>query len=508
MASSGNSGWLKWLIVVAVLGGGGYGYLRWRGGAGAGGAAISELRTNVISRGDITQMVTANGGLTPVRVVTVGSQISGIITELRVDFNSQVKEGDVLAKIDPATYERAMARVEAELANSEAALALAKFNAQRSKELFEAKLISETENQQAAVALLQAEANVKTRVAAVESAKVDLDRTTILAPISGMVISRKVEAGQTVAASFNAPELFQIANDLTKMQIEAAVSEADVGNVAEGQNVEFTVDAFQNRKFHGRIRQVRFAPVTNQNVVTYTSVVEVDNRDLKLRPGMTASASIITAQSTNVLRIPAAALRFRPSAGIIVGGTNDAVARAAGAKAPAVAKAGPEIATSGPFAGLPVPPWQAGGERRRPTEQERTEYMASLTPDQKAKYDQVMAEMRARFAQRSQGGGEGGGPGGGMGGMGGGMGGGRSRQEPEGPAIRTVYVLDREKSAPGQPVVNAVSIRTGISDGTNTEVAEGLSEGDVVVTGTVTASSGTTTSAPPNPFSPFGGRRR
>ena len=509
MASSGNSGWLKWLVLIAVLGGGGYGYVKWRGTGGGASAGAADLRTNVISRGDITQSVTANGGITPVRVVTVGSQISGIITELRVDFNSRVKEGDVLAKIDPATYERAMARVEAELANSEAALALAKFNAKRSKELYSAKLISETENQQAEVALLQAEANVKTRVAAVDSAKVDLDRTTILAPISGMVISRKVEAGQTVAASFNAPELFQIANDLTKMQIEAAVSEADVGGVIEGQSVDFTVDAFQTRKFKGKVRQVRFAPVTNQNVVTYTTVVEVDNSDLKLRPGMTASASIITAQRTNVLKIPAAALRFRPATGVTIAGTNDAVAKAAGTKVPAVTNTKGEVATSGPFAGLPVPPWQAGGERRRPSDTERAEYEASLTPDQKAKYDQVMAEMRARFAQRAQGGGgEGGGPGGPGGGMGMG-GGGRPRPEVEGPAIRTVYVLDREKSAPGNPVLTAVVIRTGISDGTNTEVADGLKEGDIVVTGTIAATGGAAGSAPVgNPFSPFGGRRR
>ena len=145
MASSGNSGWLKWLVIVAVLGGGAFGYVKWRGKAAAA-SGSADLRTNVVARGDITQSVTANGGITPVRVVTVGSQISGIITELKVDFNSRVKEGDVLVKIDPATYERAMARAEAELANPQAGLELAKFNAQRSKELFAAKLVSETEN--------------------------------------------------------------------------------------------------------------------------------------------------------------------------------------------------------------------------------------------------------------------------------------------------------------------------------------------------------------------------
>jgi HlyD family secretion protein len=511
MASNAKSGWLKWLLILAVLGGAGYGAWRWRNTKAAT-AGATDLRTNVVTRGDILQAVTANGSLNPVRTVTVGSQISGIITELKVDFNSRVKEGDLLAKIDPATYERAYARAEADLANAKAGYALAEFNAKRAKSLYESKLISETEAQEAEVNLLQADANVKIRQASLDTAKVDLDRTVILAPISGMVISRKVEAGQTVAASFNAPELFQIANDLTKMQIETAVSEADVGNVAEGQTVDFTVDAFPNRKFKGKVRQVRFAGVTNQNVVSYTTIVEVDNTDLKLRPGMTANASIITAQRTNVFRIPNSALRFRPPDSIVIGSTNDAVAKAAGAKAPPSRPGKAEIATTGPFAGLPIPPWQAGGERRRPSEQERADYEASLTPDQKTKYDQVMAEMRARFAQRGQGGGPGGGGGGG--GEGGGMGGGRggsggSQVQNEGPAIRTVYIIDKERSTPGKPVLAAVSVKTGIGDGTNVEIQEGLKEGDVVVVGTVASATATATAPAGNPFGgPFGGGPR
>jgi HlyD family secretion protein len=328
---------------------------------------------------------------------------------------------------------------------------------------------------------------------------VDLDRTVISAPISGVVISRKVDAGQTVAASFNTPEMFTIANDLTKMQIEAAVSEADVGGVVEGQKVNFTVDAFPGRPFVGQVQQVRFAAITNQNVVTYTTVVAVDNHDLKLRPGMTANVSIITASRTNVLRVPAAALRFRPPEGTVIGSTNDTVAKAAGAPAAPAGKSGKpvELATSGPFAGLPIPPWQAGGERRRPTDQERTEYEASLTAEQKAKYQQVIAEMRARFAQMQGGGG------------GGGMGGGSAKAAaPEGPAIRTIFVVDKERSAPGKPVLQAVTVKTGISDGTSTEVSEGLKDGDVIVTGVISA---TATTTPPvsSPFgSPFGGGRR
>lgn len=508
MANSSNSGWLKWLVILVVLGGGGYAAWRWQTGAKAASGPL-DFRTNVVARGEITQSVTANGALNPVRMIVVGSQISGIITELNVDFNSRVREGDVLAKIDASTYERAMARVKADLANSQAGLELAQFNFKRSKDLFGAKLVSESDFEQNSVALHQAEANVKVRQASVDSAQVDLDRTTIAAPISGIVISRKVDAGQTVAASFNTPEMFTIANDLAKMQIDAAVSEADVGGVEEGQKVNFLVDAFPGRSFVGKVRQVRFSPSTNQNVVSYTTVVEVDNRDLKLRPGMTANSTIITASRTNVIRIPTAALRFRPPDGAVIGSTNDAVAKAAGSAAPAAKPGKPaELAASGPFAGLPLPPWQSGAERRRPSDQERSDYESSLTSEQKAKYQQVMTEMRARFAQMSQGGGAGGagGPGGGMGGP---AGGGASRAPAnEGPAIRTVFVLDRERSTPGRPVLQAVSVKTGISDGSNTEVSEGLKDGDVIIVG-VNSTTATATAPVANPFaSPFGGAGR
>src|SRR5438876_1162785 len=352
MTGKKKTNWLRWLLMIALLGGaviGGGAYVRRPKDVPL------EFRTATITKGEITQSVTANGALNPVRTVTVGSQISGIITELKVDFNSPVRAGEELAKIDPATYERALARAEADLANAQAGLELAKFNAKRARQLYAERLISESEFEQTDVALKQADANVKIRQASVDSAKVDLDRTTIYAPISGVVISRKVDAGQTVAASFNTPELFTIANDLTKMQIETLVSEADVGGVEEGQKVNFTVDAFPGRKFSGRVNQVRFAPVTNQNVVNYTTVVEVDNKDLKLRPGMTANASIITAQRTNVLCVPNAAFRFRPPENAIIGSTNDAVARAAATNAPAGMR---------PPGDMPIPPGAAG--RRRP----------------------------------------------------------------------------------------------------------------------------------------------
>jgi hypothetical protein len=194
----------------------------------------------------------------------------------------------------------------------------------------------------------------------------------------------------------------------------------------------------------------------------------------------------------------------------VIASTNDVVAKAAGMNAPTTkSDQKSEIATSGPFAGLPIPPWQAGGERRRPTDQERSDYEASLTSEQKGKYQQVMAEIRARFAQRSQGDGAGGagGPGGG-GGFGAMSGGGRSSSQSDGPAIRKVYLLDKERSAPGKQVLSVVSVKTGISDGSNTEVQEGLKEGDVVITGTATSSTTTAAAPPVNPFAFGGGRRR
>lgn len=466
-----------------------------------------EFRTEVVTRSNLVQAVSANGSLTPTRLIQVGSQVSGTLTDVRVDFNSKVKSGDVLATIDPASFERALARTEADLASGKAQLVLAEFNLKRAKELYAAKLISETEYTQNDVQLQQAIANVKMREAASESARVDLQRTTIYAPLDGMVISRSVDAGQTVASSFNTPTLFTIANDLSKMHIELAVSEADIGAVEQGQRIEFQVDAFQNRKFNGTVKQVRFHPTTNQMVITYITVIEVNNPDLKLRPGMTANASIITSEKTNVLRLPGSAFRFAPGTlGMTVlpatntVSTNDIVRPRRGGG-------------MGGMEGLPTPPWMAGGTRRRPTDEEREKYAASLTPEQKEQYDKFQAEMRRRMAEAGGGGGGGGqgGPGGGGGGNG--AGGGASRQSTafEGPTLRTVYkvVSTGDKGAPNtKPTVQAVNVKIGITDGNGYEVLEGLQEGDQVITGT-RGGAQASTAAPASPFgSPFGGGRR
>src|SRR5216110_1164928 len=265
-----------------------------------------------VTRGAITQAVTATGTLNPVVNVQVGSQVSGNISKLFADFNSQVKSGQVVAQIDPALFQAAVTQAEGDLATAQAALELAKVNAARTQKLFVEKNSSQQDVDSAMATLHQAEANVKIKQGALDKAKADLDHCTITSPIDGVVISRSVDVGQTVAASLQAPVIFAIANDLTKMQIDANVAEADVGVVKIDQNVDFTVDAFPMETFHGKVIQVRNAPITVQNVVTYDTVIGVSNPELKLKPGMTANVSIIVAHKDDVLQIKNAALRYRP----------------------------------------------------------------------------------------------------------------------------------------------------------------------------------------------------
>src|SRR5881227_1419005 len=265
-----------------------------------------------VTRGQITQAVTATGTLNPVVNVQVGSQVSGNISKLFADFNSQVKSGQVVAQIDPALFQAAVTQAEGDLATAQAALELAKVNAARTQELFTKKNSSQQDLDTATATLHQAEGNVKIKQGALDKAKADLDHCTITSPIDGVVISRNVDVGQTVAASLQAPVIFAIANDLSKMQIDSNVAEADIGAVSVNQDVDFTVDAFPTRTFHGKVVQVRNAPITVQNVVTYDTVIGVSNPDLKLKPGMTANVSIVIAHRDEVLQIKNAALRYRP----------------------------------------------------------------------------------------------------------------------------------------------------------------------------------------------------
>ncbi len=300
--------WKRWgsIAGIVLLIGLGVWYAKVRKDNGA------QYTTGVVTRGDLTQLVTAAGQLNPVTNVQVGCQISGTIAKLYVDYNSPVTNGQLVAQIDPRIYRANVHSAEGDLANAEAALELAKVNEARAKELLTNRLIPQSEYDQAVATLHQAEATVEIKRATVELARVNLQYCTIYSPVDGLVISRSVDVGQTVAASFSAPQLFLIANDLTKMQIDANVAESDIGGVEDDQKVDFTVDAFPNRTFHGTVVQVRNSPITVQNVVTYDTVIGVNNADLKLKPGMTANVSIIVAERKDVLRVPNAALRFHP----------------------------------------------------------------------------------------------------------------------------------------------------------------------------------------------------
>jgi len=296
-------------LLILLVAGAGYGAWRWKQSD----RGLPQYQTAPVTRGDLIQLVTANGTLNPVTNVQVGSQISGMIKKLAADFNSQVKAGQIIAELDPSTYMADLHLDEGDLANANAGLELAQIEARRNADLLKEKLVPQSDFDKSQAALHQAEAQVRVKQAAIEKDRVDLARCTILAPVDGIVISRNVDVGQTVAASLNAPILFIIANDLTKMQIDANVAEADIGGIEMGQDVDFTVDAFLYRTFRGKVVQVRNAPITVQNVVTYDTVIEVDNSDLKLKPGMTANVSIIVARRKDVLKVPNGALRFRPA---------------------------------------------------------------------------------------------------------------------------------------------------------------------------------------------------
>jgi len=315
---------MKWLVggamLAAGLGAGGYFY--WNGGQ----KPPVKYKTAKLERGTITQSVTATGTINPVITVQVGSQVSGIIQSLFADFNSVVKAGQLVARIDPAPFQAKATEMEASLQNAMGGLARAraehaqrKLDLDRATALYEQNLNARSDVDNAktahdtALAGIQiGEAQVKQAQALLEKAKLDLQYTHIHSPVNGIVISRNVDVGQTVAASFQTPVLFVVGRDLTRMQVDTNVSESDIGGVTEGKSASFLVDAYPRQPFAGKVVQVRNAPITVQNVVTYNVVIGVDNTDLRLRPGMTANVSIVIDHREGALRVPNAALRFKP----------------------------------------------------------------------------------------------------------------------------------------------------------------------------------------------------
>jgi HlyD family secretion protein len=301
-------------------------FLAYRYFTGSASTSAAHYITATVDRGAIEQTVSATGTLNPVSTVQVGTYVSGPIIAIDVDFNSQVKKGQRVAKIDPAPFNVKVRQEDANLANARAKvqkdradLVFKKLQLDRNQTLLGRNLIAQNDldtarsnYDQATAQLALDEAAVAQAQASLDAEKVNLAYTDILSPVDGVVVSRSVDVGQTVAASFQTPTLFLIAEDLTKMQVDTNVSESDVGRVREGQAASFTVDAYPGAPFTGKVAQVRNAPITVQNVVTYDVVIAVGNAQLELKPGMTANVSITTAQRTGVLRVPARALRFRP----------------------------------------------------------------------------------------------------------------------------------------------------------------------------------------------------
>ncbi|MGZ3438333.1 MAG: efflux RND transporter periplasmic adaptor subunit [Polyangia bacterium] len=378
--------------------------------------AAVHYETAKVTRGNITARVTATGTLSALVTVQVGSQVSGRISQINVDFNSPVKKGQVVARIDPQMFAAAMENAKANVAAAEGQLAQSKANAknaelqrERSRKLREQNLVAQADLDTAEATADAAAANVKMQEgqlaqarAQMHQAQVNLDYTTIISPTDGTVISRAVDVGQTVAASLQAPTLFTIAQDLTKMQVDTSVAEADVGKLKPAMAATFTVDAYPSERFRGTVRQIRNAPTTVQNVVTYDAVIDVDNTELKLKPGMTANVTFVYAEKKDVLKVANAALRFKPPADLLAPTTPSGGAAAA-TRPPG---AQPSGATSAPGA-----PTRHGG---RPS---------NVPSDQ-----------------------------------------------------RQVWVLRGERPSP-------VTIKTGVSDGSVSEIVEGdLKEGEEVVT--------------------------
>ncbi len=430
------------LIVLAGIGFGGWYFLRGKR------TEPPRIQSAALQRGSVTQAVTATGQLETMIKTDVSSQISGRIVEVLVDYNTPVKQGDVLARLDPATYEAAVVQAENELLNAKANHRLVRANAERSLKLSRQNLVSQSDLDEIQAQLEQAEVQIKIREAALESRRTDLSRCTLYAPIDGIVIDRLADVGKMVAASLNAPTLFTIVNDLTRMQINAAVAEADIGNVKVDQAVEFTVDAFPGEKFRGHVIQIRNLPVTSQNVVVYATIIEVSNEQLKLKPGMTANVEIIVERRDDALRLPNAALRVRVPDSFLPPAPGAAGAAPAPQKH-ANAEGGDPRETFQAL--MREAGWDPASGRPSPEIIAKARQLATERGIQ-------LPEAGLRAGRRSEGG-----------------------ARPGAPTVvtRTVYRLIQDGPV---PKIEAVAVKLGITDGSATEVIEGLQEKDVVVT--------------------------
>lgn len=301
----------KWMLLVLTLLLAGGAYYLWRDKNAS--SPVERYKLVALTEGPLIRNVSANGTLNPVVLVNVGTQVSGTVKKLFVDYNQQVKAGQVLLELDPSLLQAQIAQSTANLVRAQAALKLAQTNARRVSDLFRQEYVSRQDADQAEDGVAGARAQMEVARAQLARDRTNLSYTVIRSPVSGTVIDRSVDIGQTVAASFQTPTLFKIGQDLSRMQIDTTVAEADVGDVEVGQPVRFTVDAFPDREFAGTVRQVRLNPAIQQNVVTYNVVVAVANPDLKLLPGMTAYVNIEVDRRDRALLVSNAALRFKPA---------------------------------------------------------------------------------------------------------------------------------------------------------------------------------------------------
>jgi HlyD family secretion protein len=425
-----------------------------RHGKGNGG---EKYRTELVDRGNITMTVNATGAVSAVKTVQVGSQVSGIISKLYADFNSFVKKGQLLAELDPTPFQQTVEQRNADVAKSQIEVANVQITYSRQKRLFDSGLIAQSELDAAKAAYDSARASLDLSRASLRQAQTSLGYTKIFSPIDGVVVARQYDIGQTVAASFQAPTLFTIAQDLTKMQVQADVDQSDIGRMKVGEPVHFTVDAYPDQEFRGQISQVRLNATVTQNVITYPVIVEVPNPDGKLRPSMTANVVVEVATVPDVLRIPNSALRFKPDIPM--------PPMPAGDKAAGAAAAGPRAGAGG--AGAPA---GAGGSSQGPGGPGGA--VAAGGQGGSGGAGSWGAGRRRRGAGGDSGAG---GPGEGAGG-GGRAGGGGGRR-----ASQTVYVLTDTNT------LKPVTIRTGLSDGRYTQVVSGdLQPGAKIVTGLAT----------------------
>ena len=442
---------LALLVAVAVVAGGAW-FLAARKGS-----AEPKYRKGKLDKGDVVATVTATGTLSAVTTVKVGSQVSGIIAKLHVDFNSAVKKGQLLAELDPTPFLVSVEQRRADLDKAKVELRNSELSLTRAKNLAKQQLLAQSEldaaqtnRDAAAAAVAQSEASLK-------QALTNLSYAKIASPIDGVVVDRQYDVGQTVAASFQAPTLFTIAQDLTKMQVLTNIDEADVGRVRVEQVASFTVDAFPEQSFKGSVSQIRLSPQTVQNVVTYPVILDVPNQDLKLKPGMTANVQIPVDARRDVLRVPNAALRFRPDPADVAGGEKG--------------KSGAPTAASAPAASGGLPPASA----------------ASAAPAPEAGAPRTGAPQAG---SRGPGGGRGG-PGGGSPGGGGGRGGWSGAPggggRPAASRSATLYV----EVPNGKVKLKSVTVKTLITDGNMTAIESAdLKEGDEIIVGLATARAG------------------